>query len=457
MKNYVFLSTRPLKGPYKFIINSSVKNFEKKYKKKTEISFFKKKIILNLNYFFFLIRTLFISLFYKKNYSNIKYQNIDLSTHVLSQTFKDYRSYTSKVIFYINFVKNLYFALCILNTAKKLPKNIAAVYIDHGMYLNGILFQFFLKKKIIIYSNNLPRGLFKIKGSIKNKNKSYADFLRLHKTYRLNKNKIKKTYISLKKIIYKNEIIPWLKKTKYNKIKNLDYSKFTHVVYAHSFTDAQLIFGYDGFINSKDWLTFTLDNLLREKKNKVLLKAHPNFYNKSMGNQAIWDKKIFNMLKNEISQIKNLTILDVPIKNHELLNKLNKKTVLISHHSNALLEGIYFGFKCISSKKTFWKCSKFKLTNYWSNNFQYAKLLKKNWKDLKFAKKKDFYSLLYEYLISDYNIGGKKYFLTLIQKILNIRNINEVFKLINYSKFNNPNSNVFTKIICALANNIEEL
>ena len=197
--------------------------------------------------------------------------------------------------------------------------------------------------------------------------------------------------------------------------------------------------------------------LLKEGKNNILLKAHPNFYNKSMGNQSIWDKKIFDLFKNEISQTKNLTILDVPIKNYELLNKLNKKTILISHHSNALLEGIYFGFKCISSKKIFWECSKLKLTNYWSNNSQYAKLLKKNWKNLKFAKKKDFYSLLYEYLISDYNVGGKKYFLTLIQKILNIKNFNKVYRLITYSKFNNRNSNVFKKIIYTLANNIEEL
>ena len=40
-------------------------------------------------------------------------------------------------------------ALAILYSAKKLAKNIVAGYVDHGMYLNGILFQIFLKKKLL--------------------------------------------------------------------------------------------------------------------------------------------------------------------------------------------------------------------------------------------------------------------------------------------------------------------
>ena len=457
MINNLFYSTRPLMGPYNFIVKSLVKNFEQEFKKKVNISIFQASKILSLRLYFFFIKNVFKLIFFDKDLLNVKYQSIDLSTHILSQTYKDYRSYTNKLYFYKNYIKNLYMALAILYSAKKLPKNIVAGYVDHGMYLNGILFQIFLKKKIIVYSNNLPRGLFRVNPSTKNRNLLYGDFLRFNKSYNLNKEKIRKINLTLKKIIYKNEIIPWMKKTTYKKINNIDYSKFTHVVYAHSFTDAQLIFGKDGFINSKDWIMFTLNNLLKEKKNKILLKAHPNFYNKSMGKQAIWDKKIFDLLKNEIHEKNNLTILNMPIKNHQILKKLNKKTILISHHSNALLEGIYFGFKCISSEKIFWKCSKLKLTNFWCNKSQYAKLLKKGWVDLKFAKKKDFNSLLYEYLVSDYSVGGKKYFLSLIQKILNIRDYNKVYKLATYAKFSKPNAYNYKKIISTLANNVEEI
>ena len=76
---------------------------------------------------------------------NIKYQNIDLSTHILSQTFKDYRSYTSKYYYHRNYILNLNRALRIIYNTNKIKKNVVAAYIDHGMYLNGILFQIFLE------------------------------------------------------------------------------------------------------------------------------------------------------------------------------------------------------------------------------------------------------------------------------------------------------------------------
>lgn len=57
-----------------------------------------------------------------------------------------------------------------------------------------------------------------------------------------------------------------------------DLGDFDHIVYAHSFTDAQLNYGYDGaFMNVYDWLVFTLDCLI-EKNKKICLKAHPNFF-----------------------------------------------------------------------------------------------------------------------------------------------------------------------------------
>ncbi|MDA8533029.1 hypothetical protein N9K34_02430 [Candidatus Pelagibacter bacterium] len=453
MKNNYFYSTRPLVGPYKFIVESCIKNL----KKKVIVSVFKPRRFLSLRFNFFFIKCVLEILFFNKNMLSIKYQNIDLSTHILSRTFSDYRSYINNYYYYKNYITNLYHALRIVYSANKLKKNIIGGYIDHGMYLNGILFQIFLKKKITIYSNNLPRGLFKVNYSKKNRNLTYGDFLKFYKSYNLSKESIKHINLTLKKIIYKSQIIPWLKNTKYRKINNINYSKFTHIVYAHSFTDAQLIFGSDGFRNSKDWLLFTLSELLKVKNNKILLKAHPNFYNKSMGKQAVWDKKIFDLLKDGIRENNNLTILDVPIKNHELLKKLNKKTILVSHHSTALLEGIYFGFKCISSKKTFWKCSKLKLTNYWSDKSRYSKILKENWTKLKFAKEKDFNSLLFEYLVSDYNIGGKKYYLTIIKNILRMHNKADIYKLMNTAQFREPSNDIYKKIILSIAKNIDEI
>ena len=47
--------------------------------------------------------------------------------------------------------------------------------------------------------------------------------------------------------------------------------------------------------------------------------------------------------------------------------------VLISHHGNALLEGAFLGFKCISSSSTPWQ--KYNLFNSWNNKADYANLL----------------------------------------------------------------------------------
>ena len=45
------------------------------------------------------------------------------------------------------------------------------------------------------------------------------------------------------------------------KFQALNYSnldKVSHVIYAHAFTDAQLVYGYDGFRNVLEWLEFTV-------------------------------------------------------------------------------------------------------------------------------------------------------------------------------------------------------
>ena len=48
MKNYHFYSTRPLVGPYEFIVKSCVKNFQKDFKNSIKISIFKPKRLLDL-------------------------------------------------------------------------------------------------------------------------------------------------------------------------------------------------------------------------------------------------------------------------------------------------------------------------------------------------------------------------------------------------------------------------
>ena len=58
----------------------------------------------------------------------------------------------------------------------------------------------------------------------------------------------------------------------FNNIKKFDYMNLS----TFNVTNAQLIYGYDGFSNSYDWLDFTLKELNKTNK-KVLIKSHPNF------------------------------------------------------------------------------------------------------------------------------------------------------------------------------------
>ena len=87
-------------------------------------------------------------------------------------------------------------------------------------------------------------------------------------------------------------------KKQLNRIEKIDFKKANYLIYAHSFVDGQLFFGYDGFTNLFEWLDFTINNLKMRNKN-VIVKAHPNFYNKILANLAIEDRKIFDYFKNK--------------------------------------------------------------------------------------------------------------------------------------------------------------
>ena len=67
-----------------------------------------------------------------------------------------------------------------------------------------------------------------------------------------------------------------MKSIKFKK-NNRKFEKITHLIYAHSFTDGQMLYGYDGFINVYDWLIFTINELSKNKNNKIMIKAHPFF------------------------------------------------------------------------------------------------------------------------------------------------------------------------------------
>ena len=168
---------------------------------------------------------------------------------------------------------------------------------------------------------------------------------------------------------YKNQ------KSKY-KFQNIDY-----VIYAHSFVDGQLFYGYDGFSNLFEWLDFTIDYLLKKKK-KILVKGHPNFYNKTLGDISYQDSKLFEKIIKKYSN-SNIIFINEALKNSLLLKNIDKKTIIISHHGTALLESTFLGYKTICSKYCIWD-DKFHISNQWSNIKDYKRLLDKKYNSLRF-------------------------------------------------------------------------
>ena len=152
-----------------------------------------------------------------------------------------------------------------------------------------------------------------------------------------------------------------------------------------------------------------------------------------------------------------MIFLDTPIENNEILKRVKKDVILISHHGTAILEGAFLGFKTICSRCTLWE-KKFNISNQWENIESYKKVLNLEPRTLKnFKNSNDFFEISKKLFFNKYAFGGK----------LNYEKIIENFtKPINWSKANtNPNlllnliknKKQFLNITNQISKNIEEI
>jgi len=104
-----------------------------------------------------------------------------------------------------------------------------------------------------------PRGFFVFK---KNKSNStnYEKIIQLNKSSKVNKLKAKKVSRELSEAFHKTEKFSWMQHISFLDNIKINLTNLTHVIYIHSFTDAQLIYGYDGFLNVYEWFKFTLND-----------------------------------------------------------------------------------------------------------------------------------------------------------------------------------------------------
>lgn len=405
-----FLSTREPNYTYKFIIESSKKNCEKYNNKRLTLIVFKKNRIPSLRYLVFFIYIIFSGKIFKDNRSRINFDNIEIGRFVLSKTLCDFECYVNKLMFYKTLVKNFFIAGRLLSSCNDIyyKYKIKGVYVDHAGYINGIIFSFFALKKIAVYSNNYPLGIYFVDYK-KNKSthlKKYENTIKIKIKKNINKLQKRQAEIKIIKMIKKKDFIPYLAKAKYRKLDNINYKVYDYVVYTHSFTDGQMWYGFDGFENTLQWLEFTLNKLIETEK-KILIKPHPNFYNNLLAEYAIWDKKIYETVVEKYKNYKNLHFLRKPSHNYLLLKKLNKNCVIISKFGTSILEASYMNFKSVCSSYNFFD-KNFRISNMWSNKENYLKLLNCDYNKLKMSDKNDLLKLIYTlfyFYHSEYHIN----------------------------------------------------
>lgn len=459
-----FATTVKPNGIWEYLAYSSKINAEKKLNKKLNLIKIKKKR-LSINLIFFVLKyVIILNIFFFKKYINLKYKNYDIGVFAASFTFGTMSVYNSKIQSYYNIFKNIFIAGIMIDSGLNIVKKVDGIFIDHPGNINGIYFNIFCANKKLIYSNFYPRGFYCI-DKRKGKNKKIKNFLdsRILPSKKGISNKIiEKNKKHLNKLVKDpGKYVVWMKKTNFRSLKsiNFKYSKVEHVVYAHSFVDSPLDYGYDGFSNLVDWLEFTIKEL--KKSNKyAIIKAHPNFYNKMLGEFAENDSKLFAKLKAKYESEK-LFFIDFPVKNYLLLKEVPKKTILVSHHGTSLLEGNFMGFKSICSKATFWS-PKFNVLNQYTSINHYKNLLNSNWNKLKISSnEKNFYDLSNQVFFNKYGINNSLFWQKFIEKKSKIKlKINEI-GIKNFNKkqkiIQNINQNMKHKIFKKISENIEEV
>jgi hypothetical protein len=437
----MFLSTQKPLGLYNFLVGSTKMHAEKYFKKKLSLEILQNSKRPSVKYIIFLIYLIISLKIFGKKRIYIRYNNIEIGRFVMSETMKNLKSYVSKIYFYYKLLENFYSAGKNLNTCQFYLKNktINAAYIDHCFGLNGIFYSYFGKYKVPIYTNNYPLNIFMVNFK-KKKNIKLLKYENAIKIGNYNKNisrkKIEAAKKILKKMTFTKNYLPWMKKVKFTNLSvcKKDFSTYDYLIYVHSFTDGQLIYGNDEFENTYDWLDFTL-NILKNKQKKIIVKPHPNFYVKSNGILSIYDKLIYNNILKKYQSNSNFLFLDKPIFNYDLLKKINNNCILITHHGSVLLEAVFLGFKTICSHSTFYD-KNFKHTITWKNKKEYESLLS-NENLKKKTYKNDLFILIDNLFFNNFSFYSKNLWVTIARKNLNINHYDFVKKIKIFSGQNN--------------------
>jgi hypothetical protein len=167
---------------------------------------------------------------------------------------------------------------------------------------------------------------------------------------------------------------PWevfnYKVEKYSSSRELSNLKgVTVILYLHSFTDAQYVYGYDGYHDLMDWCLKTISLLnSNEHISKVVVKPHPE----STSAYHPGDSIANNYLKSKLSKYDKVEWSDF----HFDVNHINSKGMVvgITHHGSVAEELVFNKIPVIASTNSYWG-EKYKFGYCWKDVVNYETLI----------------------------------------------------------------------------------
>ena len=312
-----------------------------------------------------------------KNKAYLKYKvaNVYAGLHVLSEALRsDYKSYGS--IFHCQL--GILTALYKLHSSAKeyeqinLPKQ-SNSYVcgPEQEYIYGFFSRFMSDK-----------GVSYLETNTNNRQQPYIKRQLNEKFYsRLNLSEIENDFLDIEKDkiteYYKNRIEkPWevfnYKIEKYssnNELTNLN--GVTVIIYLHSFTDAQYVYGYDGYHDLMDWCLRTIYLLnSNEHISKVVVKPHPE----STSAYHPGDSIANNYLKTKISKYNKVKVEWADF--HFDVNHITSsdKVIGITHHGSVAEELVFNKIPVIASTNSYWG-EEYKFGYCWKDVMDYENLI----------------------------------------------------------------------------------
>ena len=414
-----FLYTCDIGSPvYKILTESAKKHAEAKLNRVLRLKRFEISNCLTFHGFLFVVSLAFrVFLLRSDALVQLQYRGYDVGRHSVAATLRNVKSNNNFFLYYYVLIRKIIRGVLIVDCGEAVVEYVKAAYVDHNVYLNGLLLQVLLKRGICVYSNEYPFSL-----SCARCSSSIDRVVKYEEISMLSKVEIdfhgkKQAEFKLREILGDTNSIPYMDVEMES--PGIFPRENVVVLYVHSFTDAQMMYGYDGFKSVYDWLLFSIEKLTELKKN-IIIKGHPNFYGRSQHVTVLMDKKLFGHVCNKFVGQDNIFFLTRPVSNYDFLRELDPaSTALVSHHSFSVVEGAFMGFKSISSSRSPWR-NEFKVSNVWSDPQEYEKLLKLDVSDLVPPTYEDIISLVYANHCNEYGFFGRRFWQDIIAEEFSI-------------------------------------